>query len=667
MSGKKRISDDFDVDEVEELAGDLDDQYIQRRKKKEKTMEEVEEETRPVVKISKKEMEKLNEKVFERAGHIELEKETTPPKRKEHVDFDMGEYEYEENFVPDVEEKKKKEFKKVDSATLKAVSDDLFGRTSHKDKNFSYSAKKAGDHYEDSYDDYIEEDGYPDDSISVTEKHSSKKKQRKQEYFDDFDESDEYIDDTSKRHSNKKKVKVKNYFLFYFLIFLVIMILIIGLYFILVPQIHLKGKKKIILNYQDVYKEPGYSLNYFGQDKTNDIVVKGKVNSKVLGVYEIHYNTKNGTFLSKRTRKVKVSDIEKPKINISKDDIVICPGKKYEKEKVEVIDNYDGDLSSKLTIEDKEDSVTYTVSDTHKNKTTITRKLIYDDKTPPVLTLNGNQEEKLYVGGTFTDDGATASDNCDGDLTSSISVDNPVNVSKVGEYQIQYTVSDKKGNKSELVRKVVVLEKPALGTVYLTFDDGPNEGTTNVILDILKEEGVKATFFVTSRGPDDLIKREHDEGHTVAIHTSSHDYAKIYSSDEAFWADMQTVSDRIERLTGVKTKYMRFPGGASNTVSRKYSSGIMSRLTEQALQKGYKYYDWNISSGDAGETTDPNKIYSNVVGSLRRDRVNMVLMHDIKTYTRDALRNIIQYCKANNYQMEAITDSTPMVTQKVNN
>ena len=93
----------------------------------------------------------------------------------------------------------------------------------------------------------------------------------------------------------------------------------------------------------------------------------------------------------------------------------------------------------------------------------------------------------------------------------------------------------------------------------------------------------------------------------------------------------------------------------------------MSRITAKALEQGYKYYDWNISSGDAGSTTDPNQVYANVVNNLRRDRANMVLMHDIKPYTRDALARIIDYCKNNGYPMEKITMSTPMITQRVNN
>ena len=283
------------------------------------------------------------------------------------------------------------------------------------------------------------------------------------------------------------------------------------------------------------------------------------------------------------------------------------------------------------------------------------------------MVLNGNQEIYMFVGDKFEDPGVKASDNCDGDLTSKVSVDNKINNSNEGTYEVIYKVKDAAGNEGTITRTVKVNPKNRNGVVYLTFDDGPNSGTTDAILDILKAKGVKATFFVTNKGPDELIKREFDEGHTVALHTASHNYALIYSSDEAYFNDLRSVGDRVKRITGQESKIIRFPGGASNTISRRYSQGIMTRLTSKVLAQGYKYYDWNVSSGDAGSTTDPNQVYLNVVNGLHRDRVNMVLMHDIKPYTRDALARIIDYCKNNGYPMERITMSTEMITQRVNN
>ena len=128
------------------------------------------------------------------------------------------------------------------------------------------------------------------------------------------------------------------------------------------------------------------------------------------------------------------------------------------------------------------------------------------------------------------------------------------------------------------------------------------------------------------------------------------------------------MNEKIKKLTGVDTRITRFPGGSSNTVSR-FNPGIMTTLTKEVINRGYVYFDWNISSGDAGGTKNAIGIYNNVVNGLRYNRANVVLMHDLnsKTYTKEALKNIIIYGKENGYIFQKITDNTPMVTMKVNN
>lgn len=451
------------------------------------------------------------------------------------------------------------------------------------------------------------------------------------------------------------------------IVFLSIVLLFSIYELFLLPEIDLKGKDELVINYKTKYIEKGFKATRLGNDITGDVKTTGKVNSKKLGTYEIKYEVGKGLLKRTVVRKVVVEDLEKPKLSVDNSDIYVCPGKKVKAEKVTATDNYDGNLTKKLKVKVSEDQVVYKVTDSSGNTKEVIKKVKYEDIEKPVLALNGNQEIYMFVGDKFEDPGVKASDNCDGDLTSKVSVDNKINNSNEGTYEVIYKVKDAAGNEGTITRTVKVNPKNRNGVVYLTFDDGPNSGTTDAILDILKAKGVKATFFVTNKGPDELIKREFDEGHTVALHTASHNYALIYSSDEAYFNDLRSVGDRVKRITGQESKIIRFPGGASNTISRRYSQGIMTRLTSKVLAQGYKYYDWNVSSGDAGSTTDPNQVYLNVVNGLRRDRVNMVLMHDIKPYTRDALARIIDYCKNNGYPMERITMSTEMITQRVNN
>ncbi len=300
------------------------------------------------------------------------------------------------------------------------------------------------------------------------------------------------------------------------------------------------------------------------------------------------------------------------------------------------------------------------------------------DKEPPKITLNGNDETYVYTGKKYIELGAKAEDDIDGDLTDKIEITGEIDNQTIGSYEIKYSVKDAAGNEGTIIRKVNVTEKPGesscgeKGVIYLTFDDGPDNGYTPMILDVLKKYDVKATFFVTSTGSDDLIKREFDEGHAIGIHTSSHDYAKIYVSSEAFWNDFNIVQERIKRITGKEANLSRFPGGSSNTVSRKYSKGIMTQLAKEVEDKGYAYFDWNESSGDAGGLTHPTleenvaQEIKNVSTSLSKTHGNVILMHDIKKTTANAIDGIVKYGIDNGFTFKVL-DHSVICHQKINN
>lgn len=461
---------------------------------------------------------------------------------------------------------------------------------------------------------------------------------------------------------------------------MVILVLIFCLAIVLclamTPKIVLKDNKKITINYLEEYKEPGFTAKSMGKDISKKVKIKGKVNNEKIGEYEISYSTKYFIFKTEVTRIVKVVDDEKPVITLKGGESVkICPGTTYKEEGYEVKDNYDENIEVK--IEQAENLITYSASDSSFNKTQTTRKIIEIDEEKPIIELSKGKTIYITVNNKYSDPGYKATDNCDGDLTKSVKITGSVDTSKAGTYKISYSVMDKSGNESKTERSVVVQNNYSQsssggekGVIYLTFDDGPNEYVTPKILDTLKKENVKATFFVTSAGPDYLIKRAYDEGHAIALHTSSHDYAKVYSSVEGYFNDLNTISDRVKRITGKESKIIRFPGGSSNTISKKYSPGIMTKLTSEVVNRGYKYYDWNVSSEDAGscaKTKSSDCVYKTVVNYLSKNRSNMVLMHDIKSYTAEALPRIIEYGKNQGYEFKLIDDSTPMVKQRVNN
>ncbi len=208
------------------------------------------------------------------------------------------------------------------------------------------------------------------------------------------------------------------------------------------------------------------------------------------------------------------------------------------------------------------------------------------------------------------------------------------------------------------------------GKVYLTFDDGPSENTTR-ILDTLDKYGVKATFFVIyHKGVEDIYRDIVSRGHVIALHSYSHNYENIYSSEKAYFSDLEKLDKYIYDLTGVHSKVMRFPGGSSNTISKKYCKGIMSTLTKRVEEKGYEYYDWDVDSGDAlDNTVDADKILRNIKNSMGNRREAIILMHDskVKTTTADALPQIIEYLQDRGYAILPITEDTHRSHQRVNN
>ena len=426
------------------------------------------------------------------------------------------------------------------------------------------------------------------------------------------------------------------------------------------------------------YKDEKFSICYGTIVNCEKVkyTTEGEVDVTKLGDYTLtyHYKIEKEEKILKKI--VTVYDDIEPEIVVD-EELSFCKNGTVGQGKYHATDNYDGDITQNVKLSIEGDKAYLEVADSSNNKTS-TEVSVLEFISDPVISLNGESNIYLVVGSSYIEKGATATDKCDGDITDKITTSGNINTNIAGTYTITYSVENSDGKRAEVQRKVVVQARAAvatgascskLGAIYLTFDDGPGAGTEK-ILNVLKAEGIKATFFVTSSGSDALIKREYDEGHVVALHTSSHNYAKIYSSVNAFFDDLNVVSNRVKRVIGQESKIIRFPGGSSNTISRNYARGIMTTLTNEVLSRGYRYYDWNVDSNDAGNcagTGSSSCVYSYVTNGLSKNRCNMVLMHDIKNYTANAIEDIIKFGKNNGYTFEVITTDTPMVTQRVNN
>ena len=197
-------------------------------------------------------------------------------------------------------------------------------------------------------------------------------------------------------------------------------------------------------------------------------------------------------------------------------------------------------------------------------------------------------------------------------------------------------------------------------TIYLTFDDGPGPYTEK-LLGYLEKYNVKATFFVTNQMPKYryLLKEIVNDGHAIAVHTRTHQWS-IYSGKQSYLNDFNAMHKIILDDTGVDTKIFRFPGGTNNTVSRSYSKGIMSSMAKYMTDAGYIYFDWNVDSGDTSGYSS-SKIVSYTISQIKGRHSSVVLMHDIKNTTVEAVPGIIKYGLDNGYEFAVIDESTPRV------
>lgn len=229
---------------------------------------------------------------------------------------------------------------------------------------------------------------------------------------------------------------------------------------------------------------------------------------------------------------------------------------------------------------------------------------------------------------------------------------NNVDINKTLDYQQKYS--------HLFVDNDFVFEEDTEQKVcYLTFDDGPDPTVTTRILDILKEYDVKATFFVVykdGKKERELYNRIVDEGHTIGVHTSSHNYAKIYSSVDNYLKDFNRCANQIERVTGVKPDIFRFPGGSINS----YNSSLYHELIAEMIRRGYTYYDWNAASGDASRPyVSPKTIRDNVLNNNTNMKKKILLMHDGKGHstTAEALPEIIEGLVEQGYEFRALDNS----------
>ena len=195
--------------------------------------------------------------------------------------------------------------------------------------------------------------------------------------------------------------------------------------------------------------------------------------------------------------------------------------------------------------------------------------------------------------------------------------------------------------------------------VYLTFDDAPAPKVTTKILDILAENNVKATFFVIGqsvKGNEDILKRMIDEGHSIGLHSYTHNANKLYVSNQTCLDEMLKAQEEIFKVTGYKSNILRFPFGCNNSRYR-----LKQNMVDLLHSHDLYIYDWNVDSGDGiNAKLPPEKIFKNSISDKQRA---FVLMHasSINKNTASALPSIIKYYKDKGYTFKTIKKETKEV------
>lgn len=203
------------------------------------------------------------------------------------------------------------------------------------------------------------------------------------------------------------------------------------------------------------------------------------------------------------------------------------------------------------------------------------------------------------------------------------------------------------------------IEEDGKKIAYLSFDDGPSKYTSDV-LKILKENDIKATFFIlgstmTKEG-EECLKTMVKEGHTIGLHTYSHKCKSIYSSVEAYLEDFDKVFQQVYGITGIKPIIFRFPCGSVNC----YSKGIKKALIAEMERRGFTYYDWNVTAEDSVGTPTEYSIITNVKHYCEHNKP-VILMHDssINKLTTKVLPKIISKIKESGYEFDTLDKRMP--------
>lgn len=430
-------------------------------------------------------------------------------------------------------------------------------------------------------------------------------------------------------------------------------------------SVELTEPDRLFQEYGEPYQDPGAHAVLHGKLlpaaglslNGTPVELTGMPDERRPGTYTLHYQASFLGLHGEATRQVTVIDSVCP-------EITLIP-REGQRPEARAVDNLDGDISQRVKCREEGGTVYYTVSDSSGNPASVQWILPPSLQGPPEIHLEGGAALSIPAGSVFQEPGYSAVDGADTDLTGSVQVEGEVIWWEPGVYPLTYTVTDGQDRTAAAVRSVEVIAHarpdtvmPAGKTVYLTFDDGPGPYTRQ-LLDTLDRYGVKATFFVTGNSYDELLADIAARGHSIGVHTVTHRYSEIYASPQAYFQDLNGMRQIIRAQAGVETTLIRFPGGSSNEVSRAFCPGIMTTLSEAVQDAGFQYFDWNVDSDDAGRAATAEEVFHNVTEGIRRNRVSIVLQHDTRGFSVEAVEKILRWGQDNGYRFLPLESTSP--------
>lgn len=436
-------------------------------------------------------------------------------------------------------------------------------------------------------------------------------------------------------------------------------------------QVQVPGERTVYIEVGESYTLPDgkafFSGNLFLREPKEVAVRRvGEVNTQKPGTYSVIYVAQKFGKVDSVTCNVIVQDTKAPVITLRSDPShTTLPGLPYDEEGFTATDAVDGDITHLVERREENGKVTYTVKDAAGNVAEVQREIKYEDKLPPILTLKGDAEVVLSVGQPYEEAGWTAMDNGVFDLSEKVTVSSRDKYYPEGTYTLTYTVTDDYGNAATATRTLKVKPSGNGKVIYLTFDDGPSAYTER-LLKILDKYNVKASFFVTDTKYLYLVKDMIAAGHTVGLHTATHIYKDIYSSEEAYFADLHRIREAVYQYTGTYFTMLRFPGGSCNLSSQKYNAGIMTRLTKAVQEKGYRYVDWTVDSGD-GMCISSRETVQNAIEGCKKETTCIVLMHDIMRNTVNGVEEFLIWGLENGYTFLPLTENSPVCHLPIRN